>query len=851
MSIGCRGWDGSTLSSSASAFQCVTTEDWNGSAHGLKWVFQVTPNGSITRATALEISSTGIDVVGQVNATAAVTAAIADAGTTNVVYPFVAAHATSGLAASGLGVGYKAQGEDQYGSAQTFGSIEWVYDSVGGEFAEIVFKHMLAGSQSQVARMGRGPGAITPHLALGTDTACGMSSIGGGWTWVGNTGNAQLRLYEGFGIASDKALYWGDTNNAQSMSFDTGISRTGPAALAFGNGTPGNASATIAAANIGTAAALVKDTDVTLAANSDSRAATQKATKAYVDALVAASDAVVYKGATDCSANPNYPAADAGNLYCVSVAGKIGGASGITVEVGDYFICKVDSTASGTQAGVGANWNVIQTNITGAVSGPASAVDGNVAMFDTTTGKLIKDSGLTLSGTNTGDQTNISGNAGTVTGLSVTAGKTLTVANSITFTGTDGVTVTLPTTNATMARTDAAQTFTGTQTISALASAAGAAGSYAVTAAAVGLSAQPGGGFTLTAANAVAGSTNVGGAAGGGLTFTAGNGARLTSGNGAGGDVAFNTGSGIGGGESGNFFLTTNATGANRGSIVITGNAAGANRPAIGFNTSAAAITTGWSGSGGAGDWVFCQSTSKRFYVGQDVCEWSGGYYKWSSTTAADGTADLFLARRAAATVQLGAADAAAPVAQTLAHQGARSGTDTNVAGVTATRQGSLGTGTASPGALVDSTGYPAASGTGQHAVSMRNFVAPTWTTLTESTATAFATYTYGASSVISAELLVTIEANDGTDYQCLTSRVRVSSVRKATSNTVTTIAVIGTDLVAESAGGSTLTCTFTAVEGSGAVTIKANAVSSLTQTTLRASFQSTSNGPGLTVAQS
>lgn len=39
-----------------------------------------------------------------------------------------------------------------------------------------------------------------------------------------------------------------------------------------------------------------------------------------------------------------------------------------------------------------------------AVEGPASAVDGRVALFDGSSGKLIKDSGLTLSGTNTGDQ---------------------------------------------------------------------------------------------------------------------------------------------------------------------------------------------------------------------------------------------------------------------------------------------------------------------------------------------------------------------------------------------------------------------------------------------------------------
>lgn len=78
-------------------------------------------------------------------------------------------------------------------------------------------------------------------------------------------------------------------------------------------------------------------------------------------------NALVYKGATDCSTNPNYPAADAGHLYIVSVAGKIGGASGISVEAGDSFICKTDGTAAGTQAQRGASWNVVQGNTVGAL----------------------------------------------------------------------------------------------------------------------------------------------------------------------------------------------------------------------------------------------------------------------------------------------------------------------------------------------------------------------------------------------------------------------------------------------------------------------------------------------------
>ena len=61
--------------------------------------------------------------------------------------------------------------------------------------------------------------------------------------------------------------------------------------------------------------------------------------------------------------------------------------------------------------------------------------------------------------------TSINGNTfttGTYT-LTGTAGKTFTFSNTLTLAGTDGTTMTFPTTNATIARTDAGQSFTGTQ----------------------------------------------------------------------------------------------------------------------------------------------------------------------------------------------------------------------------------------------------------------------------------------------------------------------------------------------------------------------------------------------------
>jgi len=122
-------------------------------------------------------------------------------------------------------------------------------------------------------------------------------------------------------------------------------------------------------------------------------------TKAYADALIGANDALVYKGVIDCSTNPNYPAADAGHLYKVSVAGKIGGVAGIEVVVGDDVLCTVDGSASGDQATVGANWNIIHASNSGNVVGPGSSTDNAVARFDGTTGKVVQNSGVTIDDT--------------------------------------------------------------------------------------------------------------------------------------------------------------------------------------------------------------------------------------------------------------------------------------------------------------------------------------------------------------------------------------------------------------------------------------------------------------------
>ena len=131
---------------------------------------------------------------------------------------------------------------------------------------------------------------------------------------------------------------------------------------------------------------------------------TQIATTAYVRAeitsMIKDMDAVVFKDTIAGGSTSTYgaltPAADKGDLYLVSTAGKI---DGVAVEPGDWLICKADSTPAATANNyttVADSWGFIQVNKDGIVIGPSSAVNGNVAIFDGTTGKLIKDSGKTL-----------------------------------------------------------------------------------------------------------------------------------------------------------------------------------------------------------------------------------------------------------------------------------------------------------------------------------------------------------------------------------------------------------------------------------------------------------------------
>jgi len=120
----------------------------------------------------------------------------------------------------------------------------------------------------------------------------------------------------------------------------------------------------------------------------------------------------------------------------------------LTVTKSDVGLGSVENTALSTWAGT-ANVITLGTVTTGTWNA-ATIADGKIATA--LTGKTYN--ALTLTAL--------------ATGFSIAGGttsKTLTVSNTLTLAGTDGTTMTFPTTSATLARTDAANTFTGHQTI--------------------------------------------------------------------------------------------------------------------------------------------------------------------------------------------------------------------------------------------------------------------------------------------------------------------------------------------------------------------------------------------------
>ncbi len=143
---------------------------------------------------------------------------------------------------------------------------------------------------------------------------------------------------------------------------------------------------------------------------------------------------------------------------------QTGGASGVAWGA----ITGTLSSQTDLQNALDLKANLASPTFTGTVVLPSSTVTnamlaGSIDLTTKVTGVLPAANGGT--GVNNSTRTlTVNTNSGTLAFSA--ASKTLTVAKNLTLDGTDGTTMTFPSTNATIARTDAAQTFTGVQTLS-------------------------------------------------------------------------------------------------------------------------------------------------------------------------------------------------------------------------------------------------------------------------------------------------------------------------------------------------------------------------------------------------
>ena len=105
------------------------------------------------------------------------------------------------------------------------------------------------------------------------------------------------------------------------------------------------------------------------------------ATKQYVDKILSANDAMIFKGILD-DTHKLPDTHETGWTYRVNKAGTYAGKA---CEIGDLVICTTDGLSAND-----AHWTVAQTNIDGAVIGPNTSTTNAVPTFADETGKVIK-----------------------------------------------------------------------------------------------------------------------------------------------------------------------------------------------------------------------------------------------------------------------------------------------------------------------------------------------------------------------------------------------------------------------------------------------------------------------------
>lgn len=140
--------------------------------------------------------------------------------------------------------------------------------------------------------------------------------------------------------------------------------------------------------------------------------------------------------------------------------------SGITKRITNATLFSTTSLASATGLPIDAGTTGTLPVARGGTGVTAATGTGNVVLSvgPTLTGPVLTTPSLGVASATSVNKLAITAPATGAT-LTIADGKTLTANQSLTLAGTDGTTMTFPSTSASIARTDAAQTFTGNQTI--------------------------------------------------------------------------------------------------------------------------------------------------------------------------------------------------------------------------------------------------------------------------------------------------------------------------------------------------------------------------------------------------
>lgn len=225
-----------------------------------------------------------------------------------------------------------------------------------------------------------------------------------------------------------------------------------------GNGTAISAATTTGSGNV------VLATSPTLVTPTLGVATATSINKLTITAPVTGSTLTIADGKTLTANNSLTLAGTDGKTLTLSNNLTFTGTDGSSVAFGTggtvlYTGSTVPLTVGSTTIASGANTKVLFDN-SGVLGEYTISGSGNVAM---TTSPAFTTPTLGVATATTINGNTFTTGSYTLTG---TAAKTLNFTNTLTLSGTDSTTITFPTTSATIARTDAAQTFMGTQTFS-------------------------------------------------------------------------------------------------------------------------------------------------------------------------------------------------------------------------------------------------------------------------------------------------------------------------------------------------------------------------------------------------